>query len=365
MKKLLILSLFIVVAMTAKAQIKKSDSSGMVKPVINSKIKAKIIETPPTQTTPVPITGIATGTVQRSTGTTIPTLPSTTNTTTTQSVTTTTPAALPDLVITNISFSPNTANTYFVNYTLKNIGTAGIKKGLLSVQSYLNGNASGGGNSVSLGTEVNQLLNPGESISSKTGFNTTGVIVGNAYTFELCVNGMKANIGTPTEAWVGQQFPELSYTNNSIQSAFTIAPPPPAAADINVVITRITKSPVDSTSFVRIYYTLKNIGETAIPQTASLSQQARVEDTDNDPNTFLETACCGQAIGGSTLDAGDIPHAPGETKELYFDARVAGGANFSTLPKNALYKFNIQITGYGFTDGNSGNNKSTYDYRLQ
>lgn len=366
MKKILILSLFIVVAITAKAQIKKSDSSGMVKPVISSKIKAKIIETPPAQTTPVPITGVATGTVQRSTST-MPTFPSTTTTTqtSTQSNTTTTPAALPDLVITNISFSPNTANTYFVNYTVKNIGTASIKKGLLSMQTYINGGATGGGLSITLATEANQLLNPGESVSSKNTFNTTGIVVGRAYTFELCVNGMKGNVGTTSEAWVGQQFSELSYTNNFIQSSFTIPPPPPAPADIKVTITGIVKSPTDTASFVRIYYTLKNIGETAIPQTASLSLQARVEDTDNNPSTFLETACCGQAIGGNTLSPGDIPNAPGDTKELYFDARVAGGANFSTLPKNVVYKFNIQITGYGFTDGNSGNNKGSYDYRLQ
>ncbi|MFT3933721.1 MAG: hypothetical protein QM726_08920 [Chitinophagaceae bacterium] len=271
---------------------------------------------------------------------------------------------LPDIIITNISFSPNTANTYIVNYTLKNVGTAAVKKGLLSLQTYINGGASGGGSATSLGTEVNQLLNPGESISSKNTFSTNGIVVGQNYSFQLSVNGTKINIGMPSEKWVGQQFTESNYNNNSMQSTFTIPPPPPAPADILVTITSIEKSPMD-TSFVRIYYTLKNIGATAIPSTATLSLQSRVEDTDNDPNTFLGTACCGQPTGGNALTSGDIPYAPGAVKTLYYDARVAGGY-YSSLPKMTLYKFNIVISNDGsYTEGNNDNNKSSLTYLLK
>ncbi|WP_379091539.1 hypothetical protein [Pedobacter sp. UC225_65] len=368
MKKILILFLFIAVAISSNAQIKKIDSSKLVKPVVNAKVKGQIIVPTPPQTNTTPTTNVsmvppkqtATGMLYSPTST--PTQTPNQPTATTNS--TPTPTALPDIVITNISFSPNTGNTYAVNYSLKNVGTAAVKKGLLVVQGYINGAAVGGGNSTSLTSEMNQLLNPGESMSSRNTFGTTGIIVGNAYTFELCVNGMKSNVGTTSETWVGQQFSELNFTNNVIQSSFTIPPPPPAPADIEVTITKIEKSPVDTASFVRIYYTLKNIGETAIPSSASLSLQSRVEDTDNNPSTFLETACCGQAIGGGSLDASDIPFTPGNIKELFWDARVAGGPNFSTLPKNVLYKFNIQITGSGFTDGNNSNNKSGYNYLL-
>lgn len=271
---------------------------------------------------------------------------------------------LPDIVITNISFSPNTSNTYFVNYTLKNVGTAGVKKGLLSLQTYINGGASGGGSATSLGTEINQLLNPGESISSKNTFSTTGIVAGQNYAFQLCVNGMKSNVGTPSETWVGQQFTESNFTNNSMQSTFTIPPPPPAPADVLVTITSIEKSPTD-TAFVRIHYTLKNIGATAIPTTASLSLQSSVEDTDNDPATFLGTGCCGQGTGGSALNSDDIPYAVGAVKTLYYDARVAGGYNPS-LPKMTLYKFNIVISNNGsYTEGNNANNKSSQTYFLK
>jgi len=369
MKKILILFLLIAGAIGSNAQVKKIDSSKLVKPVINTKVKGQIIAPTPQQTnTPlttsvsiIPSKQTATGMlyVPPATTTQTPNQPAaTTNPTTT-------PAPLPDIVITNISFSPNTGNTYAVNYTLKNVGTAAVKKGLLSVQGYINGGAVGGGSSTSLTTEMNQLLNPGESFSSRNTFSTNGIIVGNAYTFELCINGMKSNAGTASETWVGQQFSELNFANNTIQSSFTIPPPPPAPADIEVTITKIEKSPVDTASFVRIYYTLKNIGETAIPSTASLTLQSRVEDTDNDPSTFLETACCGQATGGNTLSADEIPFIPGNVKELFYDARVAGGANFSTLPKNVLYKFNIEITGSGFTDGNNSNNKNGYKYLLR
>ncbi|MEE1944779.1 hypothetical protein VRU48_06655 [Pedobacter sp. KR3-3] len=375
MKKIIILFLFIASAIGSNAQIKKIDSSKLVKPVINAKVKGQIVTPTPQQTNTTPTTNVsiappkqtATGMLYTppSSTTQTPNQPTTTTTTTTTTTNSTpVPTALPDIVITNISFSPNTGNTYAVNYSLKNVGTAAVKKGLLSVQSYINGAPAGGGNSTSLTSETNQLLNPGESMSSRNTFSTNGIIVGNAYTFELCVNGMKSNAGTASEKWVGQQFAESNFTNNVIQSSFTIPPPPPAPADIEVTITKIEKSPADTASFVRIYYTLKNIGETAIPSTASLSLQSRVEDTDNDPSTFLETACCGQATGGNTLGAGEIPLAPGSAKELFYDARVAGGANFSTLPKNVLYKFNIQITGNGFTDGNNSNNKSGFNYLL-
>ncbi|MGC4100004.1 hypothetical protein [Ferruginibacter sp.] len=271
---------------------------------------------------------------------------------------------LPDIIITNISFTPNTANTYYVNYTLKNTGTSAVKKGLLSLQTYINGGASGGGSATSLGTEINQLLNPGESFSSKNTFSTTGIVVGQNYAFQLCVNGMKANAGMPTETWVGQQFTESNYTNNTMQSTFTIPPPPPAPADILVTITSIDKSPTD-TAFVRINYTLKNIGATAIPQTASLSIQSSVEDTDNNPATFLGTGCCGQPTGGNTLNTGDIPFAPGAVTTLYYDARVAGGY-YPSLPKMVLYKFNVVISNNGsFTESNSANNKGSLTYLLK
>lgn len=368
MKKIFILFLFIAGATGSNAQIKKIDSSGVVRPVINPKVKGQIIVSTPQQTNTTPTTNVSMVPPKQTATGMLYTPASTTTQTPNQPITATnptpTPTALPDMVITNISFSPNTSNTYAVNYSLKNVGTAPVKKGLLSVQGYINGAPAGGGNSTSLTSEINQLLNPGESMSSRNTFSTNGIIVGNAYTFELCVNGMKSNVGTASETWVGQEFSELNFTNNVIQSSFTIPPPPPAPADMEVTITKIEKSPVDTASFVRIYYTLKNIGETAIPSTASLSLQSRVEDTDNDPNTFLETACCGQATGGNTLNAGEIPFAPGNMKELFYDARVAGGANFSTLPKNVLYKFNIQITGYGFTDSNNSNNKSGYNYLL-
>lgn len=271
---------------------------------------------------------------------------------------------LPDIIITNISFVPNTANTYFVNYILKNVGVAPVKKGLLSVQSYINGNPSGGGKCFSQATEINQSLNSGESVNSKNTFSITGLTAGQNYTFELAVNGMKANAGTASQTWVGQQFAESNFTNNSIQSTFTIAPPPPPPADILVTITGIEKSPMDTASFVRIYYTLKNIGATAIPPTASLSLQSSVEDTDNDPGTFLGTACCGQATGGDALGSGDIPYAPGSVKTLYYDARVAGGYNPS-LPKMTLYTFNIVISNSGYTEGNNANNKSSRTYFLK
>lgn len=280
--------------------------------------------------------------------------------------TTTIPPAnpLPDIIITNISFLPNTANTYIVNYTLKNIGIAAVKKGLLFVQSYINGNASGGGKCITLATETNQPLNPGESISSKNTFGTAGLAAGQNYAFELAVNGTKINAGTPSETWAGQQFPESNFTNNSMRATFVIPPPPPAPADIMVTITGIEKSPVD-TSFIRIYYTLKNIGATAIPATASLSLQSSVEDTDNDPGTYLGTACCGQATGGDALNPGDIPYAPGSVKTLYYDARVAGGYNPS-LPKMTLYKFNIIISNNGsYTEGNNANNRSSQTYLLK
>ncbi|QNR86411.1 hypothetical protein H9N25_08480 [Pedobacter riviphilus] len=298
MKKILTIFLFIASAIGSNAQVKKIDSSRLVKPIINAKVKGQIITpTPPQTNTPLTTSVSIIPSKQTATGMLYVPPATTTQTPNQPTQPTITPAALADIVITNISFSPNTGNTYAVNYTLKNVGTAAVKKGLLSVQGYINGGAVGGGNSTSLTTEMNQLLNPGESMSSRNTFSTNGIIVGNAYTFELCVNGMKSNVGTASETWVGQQFSELNFTNNTIQSSFTIPPPPPAPADIEVTITKIEKSPVDTASFVRIYYTLKNIGETAIPSTASLSLQSRVEDTDNNPSTFLETACCGQATG--------------------------------------------------------------------
>lgn len=371
MKKVFILFLLVAGAMAGKTQIKKIDSIRANKPVINSNIKGKIIAPSSTQTTTTPATNVPAATTQTSSGmiytpptatmqvTTLPAQPATT--------TSTPPPAelLPDIIITGINFSPNSANTYAVNYTLKNIGTAAVQKGLLSVQSYINGNPSGGGQSITLAAEINQLLNPGESVSSKNTFSTTGIVAGNANAFELFVNGMKANVGTPSEKWVAQQFSELSFTNNSIQSSFTIPPPPPPPADVLVTITGIEKSPGDTTSFVRIYYTLKNIGGTAIPQTASMSLQSMVEDTDNDPNTFLGTACCGQPTGGNALGSNEIPYAPGEVKTLYYDARVAGGY-YSTLKKAALYKFSIEVSSNNsFTDGNNANNKTSYNYFLQ
>lgn len=366
MKKVVILFLFIAGAMAGNAQTRKTDSSRLIKPVINSNIKGKIIAPTSQQTTTAPITNVPTVPVQTATGILYTPPSATTTQTPNQPTQTSTPAAevLPDIIITSISFSPNTANTYAVNYTLKNVGTTAVKKGLLSVQSFINENPSGGGKTTSLVSEINQLLNPGESINGKNTFSTAGIIVGNAYSFELFVNGMKINVGTPSEKWAGQQFSELNFANNSMQSSFTIPPPPPPPADVLVTITGIEKSPVDTTSFVRIYYTLKNIGGTAIPQTASLSLQSWVEDTDNDPSTFLETACCGQATGGGVMNADDIPYAPGSVKTLYYDARVAGGYSTS-LPKMVLYKFNIEIRNNSFTDGNNANNKNSYTYFLR
>ncbi|QIL37938.1 hypothetical protein G7074_00735 [Pedobacter sp. HDW13] len=320
MKKILTLFLFIAAAIGSNAQVKKIDSSGLVKPVINAKVKGQIITSTPQQTNTTPTTNVSIVPPKQTATGMLYTPPSGTTQTPNQPTTTTnpttTPAALPDIVITNISFSPNTGNTYAVNYTLKNVGTAAVKKGLLSVQGYINGGAMGGGNSTSLTSEINQLLNPGESMSSRNTFGTNGIIVGNAYSFELCVNGMRSNVGTASQTWVGQQFSELNFTNNAIQSSFTIPPPPPAPADIEVIITKIEKSPLDTASFVRIYYTLKNIGETAIPSTASLSLQSRVEDTDNDPSTFLETACCGQATGEILWTQVKFP-LPGKRKRTF------------------------------------------------
>lgn len=364
MKALSFLLLLIITGTASHAQIKRTDTSRLSLPVRNSAIKLKNTTTATStqQTTAAPITGFPTGTTQTATGiiTTVPA--STTQQQPSQPAQTT---SYPDIIITNISFSPNTGNTYFVNYTLKNIGNTAVKKGLLYVQSYINGIPSGGGNTTALVSESDQLLNPGESIIGKNTFSTSGIAVGQNYGFGLDVNGSKINTGTSTENWTGQKFTEMNYTNNSIQGTLFIPPPPPAPADIIVTVTSIENSPTDPTLFVRINFTLKNIGETAVPSTASMTVQSSVEDTDNNPSTFLGTACCGQATGGTTIGSESIPLAPGDTRQLFFDARVAGGINFSTLPKNVLYKFKIQITGNGFADGNAANNESSHTFLLQ
>ncbi|MFT3979283.1 MAG: hypothetical protein QM687_02360 [Ferruginibacter sp.] len=373
--KVIIITILAAFTFTANAQ-RKTDSIAAQQKAVKTIVKnPKILQQPATPATQVNMTPPKTAT-QTATGMIYtPTTASTTTTTSTtqatsqptQTTTTTNPApaALPDVIVTDINFAPNTGNTYLVNYTLKNTGTAPVKKGLLSVQSYISGGAAGGAKTTTLGSEINQLLNPGESITSKHTFSTTGLVPNTPYPFMLCVNGMKVNAGTSSEAWVGQQFSELNYANNSLQNIFTIPPPPPAPADVSVVITSITKSPMDTASFVRIYYTLQNIGETAIPQNASLSIQTRVEDTDNNPATFLATACCGQPTGGGGLEANDIPFAPGAVKNLYYDARVAGGY-YSSLPTNTSYNFNVEITNNGgFTDGNNANNKNSFVYFLK
>lgn len=356
MKKISILSFLLALSIGIQAQ-SRIDTSKMAsknKPGINR--ATRTIVNPPVSTTNP-------GSAQTQTTTTkITNLPITGQTAT--GIIYTPPPVLPDLIITNVTFAPNSSNTYTVNYTLKNIGNAPVKKGLLAVQSYINGHEAGGGKAFTMLSEANQLVNPGETVSSSSTFGTNGIIPGNTNNFSINVNGVKINSGTSSEKWVGQQFEELNYANNAFQSNFVIPPPPLAPADILVVITGISKSPID-TSFVRISYTLKNIGAMAIPQTASLSLQSTVEDTDNNPATFLQTACCGQATGGGPVDSGGIPFEPGITKEGFYDARVAGGINFSTLPKNVLYKFNIEITCNGFTDGNGANNKSSFNYRLQ
>ncbi|MES2418146.1 MAG: hypothetical protein V4541_08145 [Bacteroidota bacterium] len=359
MKNIPILFLFIVGTMAANAQV-KTDSlkKGLStnKAILNKGVVVQQQTTVPNLTPPKKITQTATAIIQS------PSAPTQANSTINP---TTQPVVLPDIIITNISFTPNTVNTYFVNYTLKNIGTTSVKKGLLGVQSYINGSASGGGVSISLGTEVNQLLNPGETLSSRNTFGTASIIPGTAYAFELCVNGVKINSGTSLETWGGQQFSELNFTNNSMQSTFTIPPPPPAPADLEVKITSITKCPQDTLSSVRIYYTLKNIGETAIPQTASLSIQGRVEDTDNNPATFLATACCGRPIGGIPITSDQIPFVPGDIKQLYFDANIGAGY-YPALVKNTLYQFNIEISNQNsFIEASNANNKNGYNYFLK
>ncbi len=368
MKRILILSL---VAWSFKANAQRNtDSTLTQKKVIRTITKNPVTRQPatapatqPTLTPPKGITQTATGMINTTqpSATQSPNPPAQTNTTTN---TNTTPAPLPDIIITNISFLANTASTYFVNYTLKNVGTNSVKKGLLGTQSYINGDAAGGAVTTSVGSEINQLLNPGESINGRQTFSVTGRVPNTPYTFQLNTNGTKVNAGTASEAWVGQQFNELNYSNNIIQTTFIIPPPPPAPADVEVSITAITKSPMDTAGFVRIYYTVKNIGETAIPQNANLSIQTRVEDTDNNPATFIGTACCGQPTGGGNLAADEIPFAPGQMKNNYYDAKISAGY-YPALVTNTSYKFSVEVSNTGFTDDNNANNKNSFIYFLQ
>lgn len=352
MKKILIH--FITLLLATSFYIQKVNAQ---KRVDSSLFKKKITTQPHQTTNPVPLTPPK-RIIQ------IDSQPSQANPSTT-STTNSMPTVLPDIIVTDINLSPNTANTYMVKYTLKNIGNTTVKKGLLSVQSFINGNPLGGAKTTTIPSEINQLLNPGESISGNHTFSTTGIIPNTPYTIMLCVNGMKINGGTLSEAWVGQQFTELNYTNNSMQSTFTIAPPPPTPADLEAVITGVTRSPADSASFVRIYYTLKNVGETAIPQNATLTIQTSIEDTDNNPATFVGTACCGQPAGGGMLETNEIPFTPGEVKNLYYDAKISKGY-YPALPRSASYRFNIEINNNNsFTDGNNANNKSSFIYFLQ
>ena len=186
MKKMLFIVLCMAGIKAAEAQTRKIDSTRWVNPVIDSRIKQKAPATTTTQNPAAVISNAPTAASQTATG-----------------ILYTPPPALPDIIITQIAFAPNSSNTYAVQYTLKNVGTSPVKKGLLSVQSYINGGAAGGSKSFTLVSEANQLVNPGESVSSSSTFSTSGIIPGNTYNFSMNVNGGQINTGTSSEKMGG------------------------------------------------------------------------------------------------------------------------------------------------------------------
>ncbi len=129
----------------------------------------------------------------------------------------------PDMIVTALSVQKNNLG-YVVNYTLKNAGNAPVKKGLLSLQGYINttNNPCGGGKLPIPLSAQEELLNPGESISGQEhiSYNLSN---GQSYMYILSVMGaMKVAAGTPNEKWVCSinSFQESDITNNQAQISF-------------------------------------------------------------------------------------------------------------------------------------------------
>lgn len=131
-----------------------------------------------------------------------------------------------DIIVSDLSIQKN-GTGYFANYTLKNIGTAPVKKGWLYVQGYINTTAAACGGSVVVGTivEQGQMLNPGQSISGSLKISLNGLTVGSTYLYIFsAMQAIQLDEGKPTERWVSSnnKFVESDITNNQKRMNFTL-----------------------------------------------------------------------------------------------------------------------------------------------
>lgn len=132
----------------------------------------------------------------------------------------------PDIIVTALSISRQ-GSVYYASYTLKNAGTAAVKKGWLSAQGYINSRQHPCGGSVTtvMVPEKDELLNPGESISGKLPISLNGLTIGSTYTYILsAMNAGKVDAGTPYERWVCENhlFQESNIENNLKQATFVL-----------------------------------------------------------------------------------------------------------------------------------------------
>lgn len=130
----------------------------------------------------------------------------------------------PDMIVTALNVQKDNLLGYVVNYTLKNAGNAPVKKGLLSLQGYINttNNPCGGGKLPIPLSVQEELLNPGESISGQE-YISYNLSNRQSYTYILSIMGaMKVAVGTPNEKWVCSinNFQESDITNNQAQISF-------------------------------------------------------------------------------------------------------------------------------------------------
>ena len=131
-----------------------------------------------------------------------------------------------DIVVSALSIQ-KTGTGYFANYTLKNIGTAPVKKGWLHVQGYINSTAGacGGGSVAKTIAEQEELLNPGESVSGSQKIALNGLTVGSSYLYIFsAMQAIQLDEGKPTEKWVSSnnKFVESDITNNQKRINFIL-----------------------------------------------------------------------------------------------------------------------------------------------